>query len=82
MTQLGDKLQVFIKFLEIAPGTITDFFPDVIDGYVVDYSKIVISETGITLTMTPETKDSKLTSIKGLVIIGTSGYEVNFPVGK
>lgn len=82
VTEKNGKLSVFIKFLEMAPGTITDFFPDVIDGYVTDYTNITIGDAGITLTLTPETKDSKLSSIKGLVIIGTSGYEVNFPVGK
>lgn len=76
------KTKVFIKFLEMAPGTITDFFPEIIDGFVLDYNKILIGEEGITLTLTPETGDAKLTSIKGLAMIGNSGYEVDFPVGK
>ena len=82
VTEKDEKLIVFIKFLEMASGTITDFFPEVIDGWVVDYTQIIIGDAGITLTLTPEGKDSKLTAIKGLVIIGTSGYEVNFPVSK
>jgi DsbC/DsbD-like thiol-disulfide interchange protein len=82
VTESGDKISVFIKFLEMAPGTITDFFPEVIDGFVTDYKNIIIGEAGITLTLTPETKDSKLTSIKGLALIGTGGYEVNIPIGK
>ncbi len=82
VTEKDGKTSVFIKFLEMAPGTVTDFFPEVIDGWVLDYSHIIIGDAGITVTLTPESKDSKLTSIKGLVIIGTSGYEVNFPVDK
>ncbi|MEP7234709.1 MAG: protein-disulfide reductase DsbD domain-containing protein [Ignavibacteriota bacterium] len=78
----GDKTSVFIKFLEMAPGTITDFFPEEIEGYVIDYTHILIGESGITLTLTPESKDSKLAMIKGLVLIGSSGYEANFPVAK
>jgi thiol:disulfide interchange protein DsbD len=78
VTEKDEKLSVFIKFLEVTPGTITDFYPEVIDGFVTDYSDIKISDAGITLTLTPETKDSKLTAIKGLAMIGTSGYEVNF----
>ena len=81
-SQKDGKYFVFIKFLEMAPGTVTDFFPEIIDGFVVDYNKIIISEEGLTLTLTPETNDAKLTSIKGLAIIGTSGYEVDFPVEK
>ncbi|MDP4220834.1 MAG: protein-disulfide reductase DsbD family protein [Bacteroidota bacterium] len=82
VTEKDEKISLFIKFLEMAPGTITDFFPDAIDGFLVDYTTIVIGESGITMTLTPETKDSKLTMVKGLVLLGTSGYEVNFPVSK
>ncbi len=82
VTEADGKLSVFIKFLEMAPGTVTDFFPEVVDGYVVDYTNILLGETGITLTLTPESKDSKLTAIKGLALIGTYGYEVNFPIEK
>jgi thiol:disulfide interchange protein DsbD len=77
-TEKDGKLSVFIKFIEMAPGTVTDFFPEAINGYVTDYSAIVIGPDGITLSLTPETKDSKLTEIKGIAVIGTSGYEVNF----
>ena len=82
VTEKDGKLSVFIKFLEMAPGTVTDFFPEVVDGFLVDYTNIVIGDAGITLTMTPESKESKLTAIKGLALIGTSGYEVNFPITK
>jgi DsbC/DsbD-like thiol-disulfide interchange protein len=74
------KLSVFIKFLEMTPGTIVDFFPEVIDGFVTDYSKVKISEEGVGLILTPESKESKLQEIKGVAIIGTTGYEVKFPV--
>ncbi len=80
VTEVNGKLSVFMKFLEMAPGTITDFFPDVIEGFVADHANIVIGETGITLSLTPESKASKLSEIKGLILIGTSGYEVNIPV--
>ena len=82
VTEEKGKLSLFMKFLEMAPGTITDFFPEVIDGFVTDYTNIAIGETGITLTLTPESKDSKLSGINGLVLIGTSGYEVYIPVQK
>jgi DsbC/DsbD-like thiol-disulfide interchange protein len=82
VTEKDGKILVFIKFLEMAPGTITDFFPEELNGFVIDYSKIIIGDAGITLTLTPESKDSRLTAIKGLVLIGPSGYEVNFPVTK
>lgn len=82
VTEENGKFSVFIKFLEMAPGTITDFFPDVIEGFVTDNTHIIIGETGITLSLTPESKDSKLPAIKGLILIGTSGYEVNIPVTK
>ena len=80
VTEEKEKLSVFMKFLEMAPGTITDFFPEVIEGFVTDYTNIVIGDVGITMTLTPESKDSKLSTIKGLILIGTSGYEVNIPV--
>ncbi len=82
VTEKNGKMLVFIKFLEMAPGTVTDFFPEEIEGFVIDYSHITIGDAGITLTLTPESKNSKLTAIKGLVLIGTSGYEVNFPIAK
>ena len=82
ITEDRGKLSVFMKFLEMAPGTITDFFPEVIEGFVTDYTHILISDVGITMTLTPETKDAKLAAIKGLILIGTSGYEVNIPIAK
>jgi DsbC/DsbD-like thiol-disulfide interchange protein len=80
VTEKNSKLSVFIKFLEMAPGTVTDFFPEVIDGFVTDYNTIKITDEGIVMTLTPESKSSKLTEIKGVAMIGTSGYEVSFPV--
>jgi len=80
VTQKDDKLSVFIKFLEMAPGTVKDFFPEVINGFVNYYSDIIVGDDGITLTLTPSSKDSKLTEIKGIAVIGTTGYEVDFPV--
>jgi DsbC/DsbD-like thiol-disulfide interchange protein len=80
VTKKEDKLSVFIKFLEMAPGTVVDFFPEVIDGFVNYYSDIVVGDDGITLTLTPGTKEARLTEIKGIAVIGTTGYEVSFPV--
>jgi DsbC/DsbD-like thiol-disulfide interchange protein len=80
--QKDDKVAVFIKFLEMAPGTITDFFPEVIEGFVTDYSHIKITDEGVSLLLTPESKSSKLFEIKGIALIGTSGYEVRFPVSQ
>ena len=82
VTEKDGKILVFVKFLEMAPGTITDFFPKVIDGFVTDYVNIVIGETGITLNLTAESKDSKLKVINGLALIGLNGYEVSFPIGQ
>ncbi|MEI8135334.1 MAG: protein-disulfide reductase DsbD domain-containing protein [bacterium] len=80
INQKGENISVFIKFLEMTPGTVTDFFPDIIDGYVTDYSKVHVDENGISLTLTPESNTSKLTVIGGVAVIGTTGYEVRFPV--
>jgi len=82
VTEKEGKQIVFIKFIGMAPGTVTDFFPEQIEGFVADYYNMIIGEDGITLTLTPETKKSKLTEIKGIAVIGTSGYEVDFKVNQ
>jgi DsbC/DsbD-like thiol-disulfide interchange protein len=82
VTEKDGKQIVFIKFIGMAPGTVTDFFPEAIEGFVTDYFNMIIGEDGITLTLTPETKNSKLTEIKGIAVIGTSGYEVDFKVNR
>jgi DsbC/DsbD-like thiol-disulfide interchange protein len=76
------KLQVFMKFFDVAPGTITDFFPEEIKDFVIDYSKITVSPDGISMVLEPSVATATLTHISGLAIIGSSGYEVDLVASK
>lgn len=77
-----NKYEVFIKFFQTAPNTITDFFPDDQDNMVIEYNKIKAVPDGVTMVIEPSTVGAELKHISGVVLIGTTGYEVSIPVSK
>ncbi len=76
------KLKVTMKFFEVAPGTVTDFFPEEIPDFVIDYSSINVTPDVVSMIVEPSTPTATLKTISGLAMIGTSGYEVSVPASK
>ena len=58
----------------------TDFFPEDIPGFVLDYAKVKITDTGFEFPLNPSEPSSRLTVLKGVVIVDGSGYDVTIPV--
>ncbi|HYM21006.1 MAG TPA: protein-disulfide reductase DsbD domain-containing protein [Candidatus Kapabacteria bacterium] len=75
-------INLFVKFFDVAPNTITDFFPIDQEDFVINYNSIAATRDGISMTLTPGRKGAELKQIAGVVLIGTTGYEVNVPVTK
>ncbi len=76
------SIQVFAKFFEIVSGIITDFFPDASDDFTIDLASIKVTDEGISMSMTPNKPGTVPTHLSGIVMIGTSGYEVDIPAAK
>jgi DsbC/DsbD-like thiol-disulfide interchange protein len=76
------KLSVFLKFFDMAPNTIVDFFPYDQDQIAINYNSIAVTSDGISMSVERSNKNSDLKYISGIVIIGTTGYEVSVPVSK
>lgn len=75
-----NKFDVFIKFYQTAPNTITDFFPDDQEDVVTEYNSVKATPDGVTMVVEPSTAATKLTRITGVALIGTTGYEVSIPI--
>jgi len=56
--------------------SITDFFPETVDGFLFNYLSINATGGKVTLSLTPESKTVTLQSLHGLVIIDKMGYEL------
>ncbi|MBS1902777.1 MAG: hypothetical protein JSS75_03650 [Bacteroidetes bacterium] len=77
-----NKYQVFIKFFQTAPDTITDFFPDDQENMVIEYNSIHATSDGVVMTIEPSTVGAPLEKLTGVALIGTTGYDVSIPVSK
>ena len=76
----GEGILVKTDFLGSNPNTVTDFFPEDIPGFVLDYAKVKITDTGFEFPLIPSEPSSRLTVLKGVVIVDGRGYDVTIPV--
>ena len=81
-TASGTKLNLFIKFFDMTPNTIVDFFPYDQDLLAINYGSIAVTPDGISISAELSKTDAEVKYISGVVLIGTTGYEVNVPVSK
>lgn len=70
----GGKSLLTLRFTGETAKKITDFFPEEVPGFVVNYSEIAVANGTVEFALTPTRKDAKLTEIKGLVMLGEKGY--------
>lgn len=73
----GGKTLLTLRFTGNDAKKITDFFPEEISGFVVNYSDVQVRDGVITFALKPSHKDAKLTTVRGLVMLGDKGYEVS-----
>lgn len=70
----GGKSLLTLRFTGETAKKITDFFPEEVPGFVVNYSEIAVANGTVAFALTPTRKDAKLTEINGLVMLGEKGY--------
>jgi DsbC/DsbD-like thiol-disulfide interchange protein len=75
--QLTDRTLITIPFHGTA---LSDFYPEQIPDFVIDYSSIRIEGGTISMHVTPSEESASLREIRGLVIAGGRGYELVVPV--
>lgn len=76
----GDELLVRTSFPGSSPNTVSDFFPEEIPGFVLDHAKVKITDTGFEFPLVPSEPSSRLTVLKGVIIVDGQGYDVTIPV--
>ncbi|MFQ3596898.1 MAG: protein-disulfide reductase DsbD domain-containing protein [Chloroherpetonaceae bacterium] len=79
-TAQGGKTVLTLRFTGDDANKISDFFPEEISGFVVNYSEINVANGTVQFALTPTHKDAKLNEIKGLVMLGEKGYEFSSAV--
>jgi thiol:disulfide interchange protein DsbD len=81
LTQMPKSSEIVVHFHDITEGTITDFYPEDIAGFLIDYSKINLTKDGFRIPMKPTGEPvMQPMKLKGIIKIGTQGYEVELPV--
>ncbi len=79
-TAQGGKTVLTLRFTGEDAKKITDFFPEEVSGFVINYSEIHVAEGTVQFALTPTQKEATLTEIKGLVMLGEKGYEFSSAV--
>lgn len=80
VTHNGDQYSLHAEFPSSSPNTITDFFPEVIPGFVLDNARIRITDTGFEFPLVRSEATAKLSALKGIIMVETQGYDVTIPV--
>jgi DsbC/DsbD-like thiol-disulfide interchange protein len=79
-TPTKNGFEVKVDFVGVAPGTVTEFYPRDLPGFVLDLSGLKVTEAGFILSMQRSEKDAAFTAISGIAKIDTQGYTVTIPV--
>jgi thiol:disulfide interchange protein DsbD len=69
-----------VEFPDMEPGTLTDFYPEVIEGFAVDYSSIQLLPNGFILPLQFENESRRIGNIRGIAIIENQGYDITVKV--
>ncbi len=80
VAQKDGKALLTLRFAGDNAKLITDFFPEELSGFTINHASIKATNGTVTLTLTPSSKDSKLTEVRGLVMMGEKGYELSASV--
>jgi len=78
----GHDLIVEISLKGNAVSQIKNFYPYPVDDFVLKQNKTGFADGKIHLELTPSGKTAALSKIKGLLITGSSGYEISIPMSK
>ncbi len=80
VTQKDGKTALTLRFAGDNAKLITDFFPEELSGFTINHASIKATSGTVTMMLTPSSKDSKLTEVRGLVMMGEKGYELSASV--
>lgn len=72
----GRSTMVTIPLSGRAVSGVSDFFPELVDGFSIDLTSIRVNSDGIHMRMTPHSSSSVLRSIRGIAIVDGKGYEL------
>lgn len=79
-TPTKNGYNVKVEFIGVAPGTVTEFYPEDVPGFVLNLSGLKLTDTGFELSMDKSDKDAAFTAIRGIAKIETQGYVITIPV--
>lgn len=79
-TQTKNGYNVKVEFIGVAPGTVTEFYPEDVPGFVLNLTGLKLTDTGFELSMDKSDKDAAFTAIRGVAKIETQGYAITIPV--
>lgn len=79
-TPTKDGYRVNVEFIGVAPGTITEFYPEDVPGFVLDLNGLTLTDNGFELSLDKSQEDAVLSTLRGIAKIETQGYAISIPV--
>jgi thiol:disulfide interchange protein DsbD len=56
---------------------ITDFYPEPVEGFVLEHKDILVRDRVVTVPLTPYDRTSSLASLRGILLVENRGYTVH-----
>jgi DsbC/DsbD-like thiol-disulfide interchange protein/cytochrome c biogenesis protein CcdA len=75
VTTVNGKPTVALKFSGEDANRLIDFFPEVIENFVVNYNEVKVQSGVITFPLQASNPTAKITSLKGILLLDKVGYE-------
>jgi DsbC/DsbD-like thiol-disulfide interchange protein len=75
----GDSLIITLPYTGAGAKGVTDFYPESDDALALNHSAVRVANGSITLPYLLADKHAQITTLRGLIIVGSAGYETSIP---
>jgi len=80
VTRDGQSTTLSLQFSGNDMQRISDFYPEIIDGFTIEHTEISLAGGKLTLPLTAHSRQSALKRVRGLLIMGREGYVLDIPI--
>ncbi len=78
----GNLNLVSVKLAGKNLDQLVDFYPDIVDGFLIDFKSVKVKNGNIELVATPVNPADKMNFLSGVIVINNEGYELKLNLTK
>lgn len=78
----GNLNLVRVRFAGRNLERLVDFYPDIVDGFLIDYKSVKVRNGNIKLTATPMGPAKSMNFLSGVIVLNDEGYELKLNLTK